>query len=87
MKYHKDGIARDLAKLKSEFQTKWKPCMAVALDEFWGAFPNPIKMFHKFTNLWVEACRSSPYFMGHILVMLFWIGVGLMAYPHVMAFV
>lgn len=71
----KDGLTRDILKLWSEFRYYWAPAMLAALREFFAVIPRPFQMIHKFTNLWVEACRASPYFFGHVLVICFWVSV------------
>jgi hypothetical protein len=57
----KNGMARDLAKLKAEFLTWW-PDMK---PHFTRYLKRPLP--HECTNLFVEACRASAYFFGHVL--------------------
>lgn len=79
----KDGLARDIAKLKYNWDTYVKAPMSVAWDEFLEAIPNPIQMSHKYTNLHVEFCRADAYVAGHFYTVFFylntiaWIGVGI----------
>ena len=60
----KNGLARDLAKLKSEFKYLYVPAMKGPWQELKDAsFKHKI---HKVTNLHVESARAAPYFWGHV---------------------
>ena len=63
-----NGLKRDIAKLWHEFTEYWLPDMKEPVKQWFKAFPNPFQIVHKTTNLWVEACRASPYFFGHVLM-------------------
>ena len=52
----KDGIRRNVAKLKLEWKTLVKPAIKASRDSH-----------APYTNAAVEACRAAPYFMGHVL--------------------
>lgn len=71
----KNGIARDVYKLWYEFRWVFCPAMKEPVLQFLDTLLFPFHISHKFTNLWVEACRASPYFFGHVLVIVFWTGV------------
>ena len=63
----KEGLARDLAKLKSEFKYLYAPAMKGPWQELKDAsFKDKI---HKVTNLHVESARAAPYFWGHVTMM------------------
>jgi hypothetical protein len=63
----KNGLARDLAKLKSEFKYLYAPAMKGPWQELKDAsFKDKI---HKVTNLHVESARAAPYFWGHVTMM------------------
>ena len=59
----KNGLVRDYYKLKIE-GAKYIDWMAPEFRR-WVRRPTP----HNTTNLWVESCRASPYFFGHVLMM------------------
>tara|TARA_R110000744_G_scaffold37863_1_gene86548 strand:- start:381 stop:641 length:261 start_codon:yes stop_codon:yes gene_type:complete len=59
----KDGLARDLAKLKYEEKAIYRALKDSAISRF-----NENPSFHNFTNLLVEAARISPYYIGHVAV-------------------
>jgi hypothetical protein len=64
----KDGLERDIAKLKHLY-TPWKAAMA----PHWKRFkkkPTP----HNFTNLCTESSRADDYVNGHIMAVSFGIG-------------
>ena len=64
----KDGLARDLAKLKSEFNYLYRPAMRGPWQELKDArLKNKIR---KITNLHVESARAAPYFWGHVTMVL-----------------
>ena len=59
-----DGLQRDICKLRCEgaiWREHMKPEVCRWLKKPWS--------FHLMTNLWVEACRGSPYFFGHVMMM------------------
>ena len=58
----KDGLERDIAKLKYE----WKIYKA-EMAAHWERFRRDPK-FHTATNLTVESCRASAYFFGHVVM-------------------
>lgn len=60
----KDGLARNLGKLGSEYRI-----LKEAMKPSWNRFrfkPDT----HSYTNLFVESCRASAYFMGHVYAVL-----------------
>lgn len=64
----KNGLSRNFYKLKEEFRK-----VKVAVEVTWGGHD-------PYTNAWVEACRASPYFMGHVLAIAFPISVLTLGY-------
>ncbi|RLA19355.1 MAG: hypothetical protein DRQ56_05565 [Gammaproteobacteria bacterium] len=60
-KLHKDGLARDLEKMKNE-----GGLLLDAMGPHWRRWISKPWDGHAYTNLFVEAQRVSPYFMGHI---------------------
>ena len=58
-----DGLVRNVAKLQCE-KIMWDNHMADPIaewrDKWWS--------LHEMTNLWVEGCRGSPYYFGHVLM-------------------
>ena len=65
----KDGLERDIAKLKYEWKI-YKKEMSVHWDTFKEA-RTIVQRFHKGTNLFVESCRASAYFFGHVAMIYF----------------
>ena len=61
-----DGLTRDISKLICEGEI-WREHMAPEFAR-WREKP---WSFHLMTNLWVEACRGSAYYFGHVLMMGF----------------
>ena len=63
----KDGLERDIAKLKYEWRFNYRPKML----PHWQRFKKARNKFHTGTNLFVESCRASPYFFGHVCMVYF----------------
>jgi hypothetical protein len=74
MNFNKDGFARNIAKIKSE----WSESRAYMVPH-WDRFLHKPDT-HAYVNLFVESRRHSPYLWGHvdallypiIIVLLFW---------------
>jgi len=60
----KDGLARDIAKLRYEYRELYKPVMRQHWKDFKSARIS--QKFHEMTNLHVESARAAPYFWGHV---------------------
>ena len=60
----KDGIERNLGKLGSEYRI-----LKAAMAPCWLRFKNQPDT-HSYTDLFVESCRASAYFMGHAYAVL-----------------
>lgn len=60
----KDGFARNLGKLGSEYRI-----LKAAMKPSWLRFKNAPDT-HSYTDLFVESCRASAYFMGHVYAVL-----------------
>ena len=63
----KNGLARDIAKLRSEFTYIYRPAMRGPWAEFKDASLKD--KVHKITNLHVESARAAPYLWGHVTMM------------------
>jgi len=61
----KDGIERNLGKLGAEYRI-----LKDAMSPCWTRFMNHPDT-HSYTDLFVESCRASAYFMGHVYAVLF----------------
>jgi len=60
----KNGLSRDIAKIRYEYREVYKPAMRQPWADFKAA---PILgKFHEMTNLHVESARAAPYFWGHL---------------------
>ena len=55
-----DGLKKNLSKFRSE----WK-LLSIGMVPHWQRMRRPD--LHGYVNLWVEACRISPYLVGHFL--------------------
>lgn len=75
-----DGLLRDALKLLDE---GWKVATGlvphikrVFINLLEGPlWKRPFIFLHDTTNLPVEACRLSPYFCGHAIVIYFWYSI------------
>jgi len=61
VKLHKDGLARNWEKLGNEFK-KIKASMGGHTKRLWTEFYSS----HAGPNWFVESCRVSPYWSGHM---------------------
>ena len=60
----KNGLSRDIAKMRYEYRELYKPAMRQPWADFKAA---PIMgKFHELTNLHVESARAAPYLWGHV---------------------
>lgn len=57
----KDGLARDIAKLRVEYGL-----MADIMKPHWRRWRRRPWDTHAYVNLWVESRRASPYLTGHV---------------------
>lgn len=77
----KNGLSRDIAKMRYEYREVYKPAMKQPWADFKAA---PILgKFHELTNLHVESARAAPYLWGHVTMIsmvLNMIAVGALAF-------
>ena len=60
----KNGLSRDIAKMRYEYRALYKPAMKQPWADFKAA---PIMgKFHEVTNSHVESARAAPYLWGHV---------------------
>lgn len=65
MKLNKDGLARDIDRLGIEFKAI-RSHLKPEISRF--SWKEPWQWFHLSTNIFVESCEASPYFMGHAIM-------------------
>ena len=64
----KDGLRRNIGKLRDE---RYKVAAALKRTFREDMKTQPHRVVHNYVDLWVEAQRASPYYMGHLDAFLY----------------